>query len=102
MKSLADILSGYGLAFAGTLLGLLAKYGLLVSEGAPIRARSIYGDLLTMGLLAVLARYVVDASGVTGNNALLAAGMIALASDRVLRFARELYLHRLGLKDRPE
>jgi hypothetical protein len=73
----------------GVLLGTAAKYGEMLKNGTPMTWRSILGDLLQLGLIAVMAIAISEALHLHGTNASVAGAMTAVTSQRLIRIARE-------------
>lgn len=86
------LIAKYGTIFAGWAIGTAAKYGLTLGEGRKITPRMVLIDLLLMGLVVLLARWIIERMGLNAGDAATLAAMIGLCSDRIIRLARQCFL----------
>ena len=91
MNGAQDAVSRYGAVAIGLLLGLLAKYGLALTDGHTPTWRGLLADLLLLGMLGLLAIIASDWLGLTGNMKVLAGAMVAVSSDRTVRAVRKRF-----------
>lgn len=84
----------YGTIIAGWAIGTAAKYGLTLGEGRKITPRMILIDLLLMGLVVLLARWIIERLGLNAGDAATIAALIGLSSERIIRLVRQWFLKR--------
>ncbi|MGA1851304.1 hypothetical protein VH570_10780 [Sphingobium sp. HT1-2] len=85
----------YGAILSGWAIGTAAKYGLMLGEGRKITIKVIMIDLLLMGMVVLLARWVIARLGLNPTDAATAAALIGLSSDRLIRMVRVWFLKRV-------
>ncbi|KQO51417.1 hypothetical protein [Sphingomonas sp. Leaf257] len=91
----------YGPTIAGMVIGTAAKYGLAVTEGRRLSWRSVFADLLLLGMLGLLAIAISDAAAriigvsVGTDYRVLIGSLAAVSSDRLVRLARDHFLKRV-------
>lgn len=99
---LFDVIQNYGAILLGVVLGVLAKYGLMVGEKRPITFRIIISDLLLVGFVSVLAISSIKRIGVNGIDAVLVAALFALTADRAVKMVRNWWLRGVANQFRME
>lgn len=89
------LIAKYGAVILGWLIGTAAKYGLMLGEGRRITVKVLLIDLLLMGMVVLLARWVIARLGLNPSDAATCAALIGLASDRIIRMVRVWFLKRV-------
>jgi len=89
------LVAKYGAVLMGWLIGTAAKYGLMLGEGRRITLKVLLIDLLLMGMVVLLARWVIARLGLNPSDAATCAALIGLASDRIIRMVRVWFLKRV-------
>lgn len=89
------LIAKYGAVIMGWLIGTAAKYGLMLGEGRKITLKVLLIDLLLMGMVVLLARWVIARLGLNPSDAATCAALIGLASDRIIRMVRVWFLRRV-------
>lgn len=87
-------LAKYGTIVAGWVIGTAAKYGLTLGEGRKVTPRMILIDLLLMGFVVLLARWIIERLGLNAGDAATIAALIGLSSERIIRLVRQWFLKR--------
>lgn len=72
----------YGWIWVGVAFGFGAKYGLIMKRGKPITARMIVADALMIGIVALVAYWIVSRMGVDHEAAALVTALVAVGADR--------------------
>ena len=85
----------YGAIVTGWAIGTAAKYGLMLGEGRRITLKVMLIDVLLMGMVVLLARWVIARLGLNPTDAATAAALIGLSSDRLIRMVRVWFLKRV-------
>lgn len=88
---LGEFLERYLPIAVGIGLGMAAKYSLALNSGAPFSWRKLAADFLLIGIVALMARGVVDVFHLNGDRAVLCAAVFALAADRLVARLRERF-----------
>ena len=88
------LVAKYGTIMAGWLIGTAAKYGLTLSEGRKVTWKMVLIDLLLMGLVVLLSRWVIERLGLNAGDAATIAALIGLSSERIIRLVRQWFLKR--------
>lgn len=94
MSGLEALAAKYGTIMAGWLIGTAAKYGLTLSEGRKVTWKMVLIDLLLMGLVVLLSRWVIERLGLNAGDAATIAALIGLSSERIIRLVRQWFLKR--------
>lgn len=89
------LIAKYGAVVMGWLIGTAAKYGLMLGEGRKITLKVLLIDLLLMGMVVLIARWVIARLGLNPSDAATCAALIGLASDRIIRMVRVWFLKRV-------
>jgi len=89
------LIAKYGAVVLGWLIGTAAKYGLMLGEGRKITLKVLLIDILLMGMVVLLARWVIARLGLNPSDAATCAALIGLASDRLIRMVRVWFLRRV-------
>lgn len=89
------LIAKYGAVIAGWLIGTAAKYGLMLGEGRRITLKVLLIDVLLMGMVVLLARWVIARLGLNPSDAATCAALIGLSSDRIIRMVRIWFLKRV-------
>lgn len=87
-------LAKYGAIVAGWFIGTAAKYGLTLGEGRKITVRMVVIDVLLMGFVVLLSRWVIERLGLNPGDAATIAALIGLSSERIIRLVRQWFLKR--------
>lgn len=85
----------YGAIMTGWAIGTAAKYGLMLGEGRRVTLKVLLIDVLLMGMVVLLARWVIARLGLNPTDAATAAALIGLSSDRLIRMVRVWFLKRV-------
>ena len=85
-------LAKYGAIVAGWLIGTAAKYGLTLGEGRKVTPKMVIIDLLLMGFVVLLARWIIERLGLNPGDAATIAALIGLSSERIIRLVRQWFL----------
>ena len=85
----------YGAIVTGWAIGTAAKYGLMLGEGRRVTLKVMLIDVLLMGMVVLLARWVIARLGLNPTDAATAAALIGLSSDRLIRMVRVWFLKRV-------
>ena len=91
------VIAKYGTIGVGWLIGTAAKYGLTLSEGRKITWKMVLIDLLLMGLVVLLSRWVIERLGLNPGDAATIAALIGLSSERIIRLVRQWFLKRADI-----
>lgn len=94
MSGFEALVAKYGTIMAGWLIGTAAKYGLTLSEGRKVTWKMVLIDLLLMGLVVLLSRWVIERLGLNAGDAATIAALIGLSSERIIRLVRQWFLKR--------
>ncbi len=89
------LIAKYGAIVMGWAIGTAAKYGLMLGEGRRVTLKVLMIDVLLMGMVVLLARWVIARLGLNPSDAATAAALIGLASDRIVRMVRVWFLRRV-------
>lgn len=89
------LIAKYGAIVMGWAIGTAAKYGLMLGEGRKISLKTLVIDLLLMGMVVLLARWVIARLGLNPSDAATCAALIGLSSDRLIRMVRVWFLKRV-------
>lgn len=90
------IVARYGAITAGLLIGVAARYGLTLSEGQRLTAKSVIADMLLLGMLGVIAIAIADWLALTGNARVLVGALAGASGERLVRLARTAFLKRIS------
>ena len=94
MSGIEALVAKYGTIIAGWVIGTAAKYGLTLSEGRKVTWKMVLIDLLLMGLVVLLSRWVIERLGLNAGDAATIAALIGLSSERIIRLVRQWFLKR--------
>lgn len=97
VSGLEALAAKYGTIMAGWLIGTAAKYGLTLSEGRKVTWKMVLIDLLLMGLVVLLSRWVIERLGLNAGDAATIAALIGLSSERIIRLVRQWFLKRADI-----
>ncbi len=88
------LIAKYGAIVVGWLIGTSAKYGLTLGEGRKVTPKMVVIDLLLMGFVVLLARWIIERLGLNPGDAATIAALIGLSSERIIRLVRHWFLKR--------
>jgi hypothetical protein len=88
------LIAKYGAIVVGWLIGTAAKYGLNLGEGRKVTPKMVIIDLLLMGFVVLLARWIIERMGLNPGDAATIAALIGLSSERLIRLVRHWFLKR--------
>lgn len=94
VSGIEALVAKYGTIIAGWVIGTAAKYGLTLSEGRKVTWKMVLIDLLLMGLVVLLSRWVIERLGLNAGDAATIAALIGLSSERIIRLVRQWFLKR--------
>lgn len=97
VSGIEALVAKYGTIVAGWLIGTAAKYGLTLSEGRKVTWKMVLIDLLLMGLVVLLSRWVIERLGLNAGDAATIAALIGLSSERIIRLVRQWFLKRADI-----
>lgn len=97
VSGIEALVAKYGTIVAGWVIGTAAKYGLTLSEGRKITWKMVLIDLLLMGLVVLLSRWVIERLGLNAGDAATIAALIGLSSERIIRLVRQWFLKRADI-----
>lgn len=82
---------------AGLLIGLGAKYAILIQDRSTITWRDLVVDVLLLAANALLASILIARLGITGPEAIGVAALFGASSDRVIRIIRRRFEERVNI-----
>jgi hypothetical protein len=94
-SGIEGLIAKYGPLVGGWMIGTGAKYGLVISEGRKVTGRMIVADLLLMGLVVLLSRWLVEWLNLNPAGAATIAAMIGIQSEPLIRMVRIKFLKRV-------
>ena len=97
VSGIEALVAKYVTIVAGWLIGTAAKYGLTLSEGRKVTWKMVLIDLLLMGLVVLLSRWVIERLGLNAGDAATIAALIGLSSERIIRLVRQWFLKRADI-----
>lgn len=89
------LIAKYGTLVGGWFIGTAAKYGLVIGEGRKVTKRMIMADILLMGLVVLLCRWLVLWMGLDPSGAATIAALVGLQSEPIIRLVRIKFLKRV-------
>lgn len=92
------LIAKYGTLVGGWFIGTAAKYGLAIGEGRKVTRRMIMADILLMGLVVLLCRWLVQWIGLDPAGAATIAALVGLQSEPIIRLVRIKFLKRVELE----
>lgn len=85
----------YGWIIVGLTFGFAAKYALLIKRGVRVKARLVFADVLLLPMVALIAFWMAQRAGITGEGAALWACFCTVGADRLVKLLTERFLARV-------